>query len=152
LIAGPCYLDTSTLVAALGNERRTGACQDWLAAQRPNDLMISDWVIAEFSSALALKLRSGQIEARHRAECLAAFAQLVEHSLTVLTVSRDDFRAAARLADQQHTGLRAGDALHLAICASHGARMITLDKALATAATTLGIPASEPTQAPGREK
>ena len=136
-----CYLDTSVLVAALGNERRTASSQDWLAAQVAQDLFISEWVITEFSSALALKLRTGQIKEEHRAECLAGFARLVERSLTVLPVSSSDFRAAARLSDQQQISVRAGDALHLAVCAAHGLRMITLDKALAQASTTLAVPA-----------
>lgn len=138
---GACYLDTSILVAALGNEPHTASSQDWLAAQAAHDLFISDWVITEFSSALALKLRTGQIKKEHRAECLAVFARLVEHSLTVLPVSSSDFRAAARLSDQHQIGLRAGDALHLAICAAHGLHMITLDKVLARAATTLAVSA-----------
>lgn len=145
MTAGPCYIDTSVLVAALGNERHTETAQNWLAAQPPSDLLISDWVITEFSSALALKLRTGQIQVQHRAECLAVFAQLVERSLTVVPVSSANFRAAARFADQQHTGLRAGDALHLAICAEHGSRMVTLDQTLAAAATSLGIPSAQPT-------
>jgi predicted nucleic acid-binding protein len=136
-----CYLDTSVVVAALGNERHTEDAQNWLALQPPDELFISDWVITEFSSAMALKLRSGQIQTDQRAECLAVFAKLVERSLTVLPVSSADFRAAARLVDHYQTGLRAGDALHLATCAKHGARMITLDKTLAVAAITLGIPA-----------
>jgi len=144
LTAGPCYIDTSVLVAALGNERHTESAQNWLAEQPPSDLLISDWVITEFSSAMALKLRTGQFQPQHRAECLALFSQLVERSLNVVPVSSANFRAAARFADQQHTGLRAGDALHLAVCADHGSRMITLDQTLATAATTLGIPATQP--------
>ena len=144
MTAGPYYLDTSVIVAALSNERHTQTAQNWLAAQPPNELFISDWVITEFSSALALKLRTGQIQTNHRAECLAVFAQLIERSLTVMSISSANFRAAARLADHHEIGLRAGDALHLATCADHGARMITLDKTLAAAATHMGIPATEP--------
>jgi len=35
--------------------------------------------------------------------------------------------------------LRAGDALHLAICADHGATLCTLDRRLSEAGSTLGV-------------
>jgi predicted nucleic acid-binding protein len=133
------YLDTSVVVSALSNEERTVAVQDWLAAQAPGTLQISEWVITEFSSAMALKLRTGQFEPQHRAECLAEFAQLVEESLFVLPVTSNDFRAAARYVDRPESGLRAGDALHLAVCAHRGTRLVTLDKTLATVATNIGV-------------
>lgn len=135
------YLDTSTLVAALGHELHTDKVQRWLGAQKAGQLHISDWVITEFSSAQAFKLRTGQIELQHRAACLAAFGQLVERSLRVLPVSSAHFRIAARLVDQHELGLRAGDALHLAICGESGMSMVTLDRTLASAAMIRGIPA-----------
>jgi uncharacterized protein len=45
------------------------------------------------------------------------------------------------LADQHALGLRAGDALHLAICTDHGATLCTLDRRLANAGSTLGVKA-----------
>lgn len=133
------YVDTSVVVAALGNEPSTSSAQDWMAAQSPGALWISDWTITEFSSAQALKLRTGQIQPEHRADCLAEFARLVEESFVVVPVSSANFRTAAHFVDQHQTGLRAGDALHLAVCAQHGARMVTLDRTLAAAAITLGV-------------
>jgi predicted nucleic acid-binding protein len=51
------------------------------------------------------------------------------------------FLAAARFVDQHALGLRAGDALHLAIASEHGATVFTLDQRLAEAGPAFGIPA-----------
>lgn len=136
------YLDTSLLVAALTHEPRTDTIQQWLAAQPPEELAISDWVITEFSGALSLKLRTGQLNTQHRAGALAEFTSLAEASLTVLPVSRLDFHTAPRFADQHATNLRSGDALHLAVAANHGAKLHSLDKQLVAAAEALGVNAT----------
>lgn len=60
------YLDTSLVVAALTNETETRRMQAWLGEQEPSRLVISDWVITEFSAALSMKLRAGQFEAELR--------------------------------------------------------------------------------------
>ncbi len=93
----------------------------------------------EFSSALSIKLRTGQIEAVRRADALAIFTRLAADSFAMMPVTRLQFRTAARFADQHALGLRAGDALHLAICADHGATLCTLDRQLSDAASALGV-------------
>jgi predicted nucleic acid-binding protein len=133
------YLDTSLLVAALTNEAETERMQHWLGQQPVDDLAVSDWVATEFSSALSIKLRTGQIRIADRVEALVTFTRLATDSFTAIPVSRSDFRTAARLADQHAIGLRAGDALHLAICANHGATLCTLDRRLGDAGSALGI-------------
>lgn len=133
------YLDTSLLVAALTREAKTATVQSWLDGQEPAELAISEWVVTEFSAALSIKLRTGQIAADHRATALQAFARLAAESLTVLPISGLHFRTAARLADQHALGLRAGDVLHLAVCADYGATLATLDRRLGNAGSTLGI-------------
>ena len=133
------YLDTSLLVAALTNEAETERMQAWLTAQTPEDLVISDWVTTEFSSALSIKLRTGQLDKAHRADALAMYTRLSADSFSILPISGTQFRTAARFADQYGLGLRAGDALHLAVCADHGATLCTLDKRLSEAGPALGV-------------
>jgi uncharacterized protein len=140
------YLDTSVMVSALTNEADTALSQSWLARQETSELTISDWTATEFASALSMKLRTGGLGADHRAAALSAFTRLCVESLQTLPVTREDFRAAARFADQSELNLRAGDALHLGICANHGASLCTLDRRLAEAAPRVGVPVRKVTR------
>lgn len=133
------HVDTSVLVAAVTRETRAGAVQRWLGQREPDELAISDWVVTEFSAALSIKLRTGQIDETARADALSAFARLCADSLDTLEISGLHFRTAARFAEHHALALRAGDALHLAVCADYGGTLVTLDRRLAQAGLALGV-------------
>jgi hypothetical protein len=107
--------------------------------QKTGALATSDWVIAEFSAALSKKQRTGEIYAAYRAYALAEFHRTTLPALTGLEVRSTSYHTAARYADNFALGLRAGDALHLAIASGYGAALHTLDKRLAAAGPPLGV-------------
>lgn len=135
------YLDTSILVAALTREERTEEMQHWLVQQPPEELVVSDWTITEFSAALAMKVRMRQLDETTRADVLNVFTAIIAESMTVLSVTRADFSTAAHLANQYGLGLRAGDALHLGIASRTGQPVISLDRTLVKAALAIGVAA-----------
>ncbi len=111
-----------------------------MAQQAEGSLYVSEWCDTEVSSALALKLRTGALSVEKRAEALAMWRGWRDRVLTLSSVAPRHFTIAAGFLDQHKLGLRAGDALHLAVAASAGRRIATLDRTMASAALELGIP------------
>lgn len=138
------YLDTSVLVTAITDEDRTVPVARWLSQASNGDLAISEWVITEFSAALSIKVRTGRHTIGERDRFRAAFARLVDRSLVTLDVPTVRFREAATLTDDDRSGLRAGDALHLAVVIAADATLCTLDVRLSSAALGLGVAVEDP--------
>jgi predicted nucleic acid-binding protein len=130
------YLDTSVLIAALTPEANSAKVHDWLSGRA--GLSISAWVRTEVSSALAIQMRTGRLSLEHRADALTVFNRLIDESLVVEPVEARHFEIAARFVDQHELGLRAGDALHLAVASQRGLVLATLDHKLAEAGPKLG--------------
>jgi uncharacterized protein len=136
------YVDTPVLVAALTRETPTARVQAWLELQPAGSLLLSERVVTEFSAALSVKVRTGDIDSHFRSAALAKFHRLTIAALEIAPIAREHFRTAARFADHYDLGLRAGDALHLAVAADRSATLITLDRRLAAAASGLGLSAT----------
>jgi uncharacterized protein len=138
------YLDTSVLVSALTTEKATSRVQAWLRENAAEGLAISPWVITEFHSALAMKLRLGIIGTDKKIRIMQEFEYLQRQQLHNFSVKNIHFLAAANFMSQHQLALRAGDALHLAIVADNETTICTLDETLFEASSALGIPCVMP--------
>ncbi len=128
------YVDTSVLVALFTNEATAERVTTWFADEsRP--LVSGDWCMTEFASALALKRRTLQINIKQSNAAWKVFSQFCDQNLRLLPLERDVFSEAAHLIRHSKNGLRAGDALHLALALRVSAvAFFTLDARLAESA------------------
>ncbi len=134
------YLDTSLIVAALVRESGTEAAKAYLSSAGNDPLVACRWLTTELSSALALKVRTGVMTSAERTAALGMFHRFSAARLILLDVEAKDFDLAAALCDDVAAPLRAGDALHLAVCKRVGTRMATFDRGMASAAQHHGLP------------
>jgi predicted nucleic acid-binding protein len=133
------YLDTSLVVSLIAAEPSTSAAQQWLGEQGEEELVISDWVVTEASSALSMIQRVTGLDEQARSRAERNLQALTAAVLGNVPVTRQAFRTAATTAGRADLSLRAGDALHLAVAAEHGARVATRDARQAEAGNRLGF-------------
>ena len=133
------YCDTSLLVSALTVEASSVEVPRWLAQQEAAALCISGWVVTEFSSAVALKLRRGELTRDDAALALTNWRSLQQDRLITVPVPSAAFDLAARFCDMPTPNLRAGDALHLAVASLGGHTLATLDARMRDGAQAVGV-------------
>jgi predicted nucleic acid-binding protein len=131
------YVDTSALVALHTREARSTDVSRWYAACT-DDLVSAAWCVSEFASALSIKQRTGQIGEADAQAAWRQFERMCAGDLYLLPVEPATFHRAAILSLDVASGLRAGDALHLAAALEAKAKgMATLDEVMATNAKRL---------------
>ena len=136
------YFDTSFLTPLILVEPTSSQIQRFFRRKRTDQLAISHWTRVEFSSVLARHVRMGSLTRQAALRADVQFETVADESFTVLSPpSADEFNLAKAYLQRYRTGLRAGDALHLAIASNHGARVIyTLDERMRRAGKTLQLP------------
>lgn len=133
------YVDTSVVVPLLTMEPSSESVTEWFASLQEMPVS-SDWLLTEFASAISIKVRTGQLSGVAAKAVHKEFQLLASSGLRLVPVSRTAFKAAADLAQAHIHGLRAGDALHLAVAQETGAKTIaTLDGMMAKNAKRLKI-------------
>jgi uncharacterized protein len=129
------YLDTSVVVASLVNEPGTTTAHGFLEGAMERPWLISSWLETELASALAMQWRRGTIEAEERERAWKRFQELREAKLRVLQLEAPDFETASQLCLDETATIRAGDALHLAVCMRCRGQLVSFDKAFCAAAS-----------------
>ncbi len=137
------YFDTSFLAPLILQESTSAKIEQFMVGQPPGELTISHWVRVEFSSLLAREVRMGRLDSQTARDADEQFETVVAESFVVLLPNADDFNLAKSYLGNHETGLRAGDALHLAIARNHRSEAVySLDKTLLKAGKLLGVPVS----------
>jgi uncharacterized protein len=133
------YLDTSLLVAALCSESKADVAYRWLAAQPIGSFAISVWSQPEFASALAIKVRTGQIGLPAVAAIKPVWDEMQRDMLTMLALEDADFSRAANMIATSIVPLRSGDALHLAVVERTSLALASFDLRMLAAAESFGM-------------
>ncbi len=133
------YVDTSVLVALCTHEAKTADVVRWYADCN-DELTSAAWCVTEFASALGLKQRTSQLTADQANAAWVRFERVCANDLQLLPVEAATFHKAATLTMDPSTGLRAGDALHLACAIGAGVEgLVTLDTVFAKNAKRMKV-------------
>lgn len=137
--ASNCYLDTNVLLAACLAEEVSPRVRQWI--ERANGpLATSDWAVAEFASAMGIKVRRGQFTPGQADGAIDVPESKLLPSLRLIETESELVRAWAVLLRTYRLGLRTGDGLHLAFCLRERAlKLATADRALARAGAEFGV-------------
>ncbi len=136
------YLDASVFYSLFLQDAHSARAAALVASAE--DVAYSLWTLAEFSSAIGLQVRRGDLatvdwEAAERAVDTWSAARPAPVQLV-----SEDFVQARALLRRPETVLRAPDALHLGVVLRTGFRLATFDSAMVRAARILGVRLAEP--------
>lgn len=137
------YFDTSFLVPLILPEATSDRIAAFVSELPAERLTVSHWTWVEFASLIAREVRMGGLDAAAAARADARFGALLDESFAVLLPNAQDFGLARQYLGRFDSGLRAGDALHLAIARNnHADAIYSLDKTLLKAGKILSLPVS----------
>lgn len=137
------YLDTSFVAPLFVPEPASDAVDRFVSKLPVGSLAVSHWTRVEFMSLLGRRVRMHILSPGELKLVREKFESLLSEVFRVILPEAADFGLAEKFLCKPNTGLRAGDALHLAIAGNHGAeRVYSLDKGLLKAARLLKVPAS----------
>ena len=137
------YLDTSFVAPLVIAENSSDAVEAFVMKVKPGELTTSMWTQVELAGLVSRKVRMGELSDSQAEVVRREFDRVLGESFEILAPTAADFAAAAKYLQISKTGLRAGDALHLAIAANrHAKRILTLDPGFLEAGKLLNLAVS----------
>jgi predicted nucleic acid-binding protein len=132
------YLDTSALVSFVVPDLHSRRLRERLR-ELPAPVASSTFGMAEFGAVIAIRHRSGLMTEAAARAALDLFDGWMAEPGALHEVEAEDHWLAAAMVRRFDLGLRAPDALHLAVCRRIGLPLLTFDNGQAAAARGLGI-------------
>ena len=132
------YLDTSVLVALLTRDPQTSRAFRYLNDITPN-LIVSDYAAAELASAIARRVRVGELTVDAARTAFATFDGFLPEAVQRVETSSADIKNAERFLRRLDLVLRAPDAIHIAIAQRIDAPLVTFDEKMANSARMLKV-------------
>jgi len=131
------YFDTSFIAPLFLMEDKSHYVENIIRSIK-GERVISHWLKVEFSSIIARNLRMKIFNKPQASRMMDSFEEFLTDYFYILVPTVADYDLANSLLQHFDTGLRAGDALHLAIAQNHGAKKFyTLDRGLEKATKKL---------------
>jgi hypothetical protein len=131
------YLDASVLVSLLADDVNTPAARR--VAELDDRVVVSSWTLAECSSAFARLSRMGRLADNERDALERDLDAWTGEPSRLIAVVTADFEKARSFVRVSKAGLRAADALHLAVAAREALQLATFDDVLGRAARQFDV-------------
>ena len=132
------YLDASVLVALITKEAFTRRAEAFLRSNTPV-LFVSDLAAAEFASAIARRLRMGEITRTSAKGAFETFEGWAAQAAQRVEIATGDVAAAASFLRRLDLDLRTPDALAIALAKRLNAFLFTFDGRMGTCSRRLGV-------------
>jgi predicted nucleic acid-binding protein len=104
-----------------------------------DDLIVSDLSGAEFSSAIARRVRTRDLRADEARTAFSNFDTWCARHVELVGIDSSDIIGATGLMRRLDLSLRTPDAVHMALVQRIGCTLLSFDRTLARAARALGI-------------
>ena len=135
------YFDTSFLIPLFIPEETSERVETYVRKLPVDSLRVSHWTRVEFASMLARDVRMKVLDEAAAVVVSERFELFLTTSFDVRPMRIEDYELARKYLLRFSTGLRAGDAMHLAIGANARVKaLLTLDRGMLKAGKLLKLP------------